>query len=121
MKTNLMGHCPQTDGFDQIATRRDIGTITIGSNTIELVYMHEMACHLRSVKTLQLWQLRTHYVNGVKGGPSFQVPVYPAGVGAKQLRRPPEATLPSAGSRGRAHSATRAPAVARAVSGKDAH
>ena len=25
MKTNLMGHCPQTDGFDQIATRRDIG------------------------------------------------------------------------------------------------
>ena len=42
-----------------------------------------------SVKTLQLWQLRTHYVNGVKGVPRFQVRVYPAGVGATTLRRPP--------------------------------
>ena len=55
-----------------------------------------------------------------KGGPGFQVRVYPAGVGAKKLRRPREATLPSAGPRGRARSAAHTPAVARAVSGKDA-
>ena len=54
METNKLGHCHQIDPFDQTATRRDIGTITIVSNTIELVYMHGMACHLHSVKTLEL-------------------------------------------------------------------
>ena len=72
METTQLGHCHQTDPFDPNATRRDIETITIVSSTNELVYMHGMACHLRSVKTLQLSQLRTHYVNGVRGVQVFR-------------------------------------------------
>ena len=119
MNTNQLGHCHQTDPFDQNATPRDIGTITIVSNTIELGYMHGMACHLRSKTTSWLWQLGTYCVNGPEGGPGFQVRAYPAGMGANKLRRPREATLPSAGPRGRACSVARAPEVAHAASGKD--
>ena len=61
METTQLGHCPQTDPFDLKETHRDIGTITIVSSTIELGYVHGMACHLRSGTTSWLWRLVVHH------------------------------------------------------------
>ena len=72
METTQLGHCPQTDPFDLKETHRDIGTITIVSSTIELGYVHGMACHLRSGTTSWLWRLGTYYVNGPKGVQVFR-------------------------------------------------
>ena len=112
METNKLGHCHQTDPFDLTETHREFGTITIVSSSIELGYMHGMACHLRSRTTSWLWRLGTYYVNCPKGS-RFSGSGISGRRGLKKLRRPPEATLPSAGPRGGALGSARSRSGAR--------